>query len=100
MSFVSAIKDCITNTAGDATDLTKVMGLVAFTVYIVATIYTVFIAHQPFAYEGFGIGLGAVIGACGAAIRLDPNNANQEAARTAESLSNTVDKIVDVVKKV
>lgn len=74
MSLKSAFTDIITVTSGDAVDITRIMALIGFAVFLGLAVYNVVVAHNHFNGMDFGSGLGAVIAATGLAIKMNPDN--------------------------
>lgn len=68
------ISDVLTTTSGEAIDIVRVMSLVAFAAYLGLAIYDVVFQKNPFRYQDFGIGLGAVITATGVGIKMNTDN--------------------------
>lgn len=62
-------RDCFTN-ATDDYDLGRVLWAVAVVVFLFLSVYSVVVAKQPFDAAVYGMGLGAVLGAGGAALWL------------------------------
>lgn len=77
MNMRSMFSDIITNTAGDATDIAKIMGLLGFLTYLSLEIFSVVWRHQTFNGVDFGAGMAGVVAATGAALRLNPENKQQ-----------------------
>ena len=74
MSLKSMLSDIITTTSGAAVDIARIMGLVGFATYLGLAVYDVVWRQHEFHMQDFGIGLGTVVAATAAAIKLNTDN--------------------------